>query len=324
MADFYLPPFSFMNRLKNDFIEFSKDNHLFQRGEGIQVACSGGSDSVAMLLLLDQTKDLFGVNLHCTHIDHGLRENSASDALFVEKLSFKLDVSFSCLKITDKPSGNLENWARERRHGLLEDNANKLHLVKTALAHNANDRAETLLHNIARGAGLDGAANMAPNSGSIVRPLLFASKSEILEFLTQMNQDYVTDETNSDTTFSRNRIRHNVIPQLEAIFPKAVSNISRFADLAADDSACLDEMAKACKDEVFSGNRIDVTKFSQLSKSLKRRIVRMILTGGNPPSLSLCDDAISFIEGSQTGRLIMFENINLEKVSKNIVNVSLL
>lgn len=313
-----------MDRLRNHFIEFSKDNHLFQRGEGIQVACSGGSDSVAMLLLLSQTSDLFEINLYCTHVDHGLRENSASDALFVEKLSSKLSVPFSCLKIVDKPSGNLENWAREKRHGLLADNANRLNLTKTALAHNANDRAETLLHNIARGAGLDGAANMAANSGLIVRPLLFAQKNEILDYLLRMNQDFVTDDTNYDTTFSRNRIRHNIIPQLEAIFSKAVSNISRFADLAADDSACLDEIAKACKNEVLNNNHIDVTKFSKLSKSLKRRIIRMILTGENPPSLSLCDDAISFIEDSQTGRLIMFENINLEKVSKNIVNVSLL
>lgn len=313
-----------MNRLKNDFIEFSKENRLFYKGDGVQVACSGGSDSIAMLILLDQTKDLFGVNLHCTHIDHGLRENSRADARFVEELCQKMSIPFSCLKITDKPTGNLENWARERRHGLLAENASRLHLTKTALAHNANDRAETLLHNIARGAGLDGAANMAPSSGSIVRPLLFVSKSEILEFLIQMNQDYVTDETNSDTAFSRNRIRHNVIPQLEAIFPKAASNISRFASLAADDSACLDEIAKIRKEEVFVGNQIFVDRFFRLPRALKRRIVRMILTDGNPPSLSFCDDAINFIENSESGKLITFENVCLSKVSKNIVNVSLL
>ncbi|NTU61518.1 MAG: tRNA lysidine(34) synthetase TilS, partial [Caldiserica bacterium] len=175
-----------MNRLKNDFIEFSKDNHLFSKEEGVQIACSGGSDSVAMLLLLNQTKDLFGVKLHCAHVDHVLRENSGDDASFVKKLCQKLNISFTCLMITEKPLGNLENWAREKRHELLVQNARELKLAKTALAHNANDRAETLLHNIARGAGLDGAANMEPMSGMSVRPLLFAQKAEILDFLSQM------------------------------------------------------------------------------------------------------------------------------------------
>lgn len=313
-----------MNRLKNDFIEFSKDNHLFSKAEGVQIACSGGSDSVAMLLLLNQTKDLFGVKLHCAHVDHGLRENSGDDARFVKKLCQKLNISFTCLMITEKPLGNLENWARDKRRDLFVDKARELKLAKTALAHNANDRAETLLHNIARGSGLDGAANMKPMSGMTVRPLLFAQKNEILEFLLQMNQDFVIDETNSDTSFSRNRIRHNVIPQLEEIFPKAASNIARFANLAAEDSSCLDEIAKERLVDVYVRERIYVDRFSRLPMAIKRRIIRMILTCDNPPSLSFCDDVMSFIEDAQTGRLIKFENVSLTKVSKNIVNVSLL
>lgn len=313
-----------MNRLRNDFIEFSKDNGLFSYGDHVQVACSGGSDSVSLLLLLVQTMDLFGIKVYCTHIDHGLRDSSSGDAMFVDELCTRLGVPFTCLRINDKPYGNLENWARDRRRDLLAQNARDCLQNKTALAHNANDRAETLLHNIARGSGLHGAANMSPMTGAVVRPLLFAQKNQILEFLSQAGQDFVTDETNADTDFSRNRIRHNVIPQLEEIFPKATANIARFASLAADDSAFLDRLAMTESGSVINGSTISVGKFASLPKPIKRRIVRMILTRENPPSLAFCDDAIRFIEQSQPGRLINFENICLVKVSKNIVNVSLL
>jgi tRNA(Ile)-lysidine synthase len=313
-----------MNRLRNDFIEFSKENQLFSPDQKIQIACSGGSDSVAILLLLNQTKGLFRINLHCTHIDHGLRDNSASDSRFVENLCKRLEIAFTNLKINEKPSVNLENWARVHRRSLLIQNAKELRLDKTALAHNANDKAETLLHNIARGSGLHGAANMEPITGTIIRPLLFAQKNHILEYLSQIGQDYVIDETNTDTNFSRNRIRHNVIPQLEQIFPNAAANIARFASLAADDSSYLDQLAKSKSADVFFGNNLDVEKFSCLPKAIKRRIVRMLLTDKQPPSLSFCDDIICFVEESESGKLISFENVCMKKVSKNIVNVSLL
>lgn len=313
-----------MNRLRNDYIEFSRDNRIFTKGDHVQVACSGGSDSVSLLLLLDQTRDLFGISIHCTHIDHGLREDSPKDALFVRQLCSRLGVPFTCLCIDEKPIGNIENWARDHRRNLLAQNAKECGLNKTALAHNANDRAETLLHNIARGSGLHGAANMAPVSGSIVRPLLFAQKNLILDFLSQSGQDFATDQTNMDTSFSRNRIRHNVIPQLEMIFPHAASNIARFASLASDDSDYLDQLARENLSDVFIGGNLYLDRFVCLPKAIKRRIVRFLLSDAQTPSLSFCDEVIRFVQESQTGKLIFFENVCVKKVSKNIVNVSLL
>jgi tRNA(Ile)-lysidine synthase len=310
-----------MNGLRHKFIEFCSDRGLFAHGNRIQVACSGGSDSVAMLRLLFDTRKLFGLELFCTHVDHGLRPTSSIDARFVEGLCSRMEVEFECVKITDLPEGNLEDWARTKRRELLAQTVAKHKLDLTALAHNANDRAETLLHNIARGAGLEGAGNMTEKSGKIVRPLLFATKNEILEYLGEYGQDFVTDETNADTTFSRNMIRHEMIAKLEKVFPKSAANISRFARMAHEDSICLDGIAETKLFSILKNNSLDVVAFEMQPMAIKRRMIRILSRGVHAPSLSACENAVEFIENSESGKTFHIGAIGLIKVSKKIVNV---
>ena len=162
---------------------------------------------------------------------------------------------------------------------------------------------------------------MDVHDGRIVRPLLFATKMQILAYLDECGQNYVTDETNEDVSFSRNRIRHNVIPELESIFPQATENISRFAGLALDDSRFLDELAAQRLAQTIKGEALSVKDFLNESISIKRRMIRLLARDGYPPALSAIDNTIEFIENAETGKVIVIGKMKLIKASKNIVNV---
>ena len=310
-----------MLALKQDFIEFCRQRQLFGKGDRVLVACSGGSDSVALLRLLESTKNLFGISIFCGHVDHCLRPGSHNDAEFVRAVCDKLSIPFALERISDAPAGNLEDWARTWRRTLLEKMAIDFGCNKIAIAHNANDKAETLLHNLARGSGLYGAANMRSQHGNTIRPLLFAGKRVILHYLGELGQGYVTDETNDDTRFSRNMIRARVIPELESIFPETVANISRFSELACDESSFLDDLTRDFMKSVLSGNSLSVSKFSIVPKVLKPRIVRLIVDSKHPPSLSACTNTVEFIETSETGKHLTMDCVTFNKISKNIVNI---
>lgn len=310
-----------MLALKQEFIDFCRQRELLCHGDRILVACSGGSDSVAMLRLIESTRNLFGISVFCGHVDHCIRPGSHNDAEFVMSLCERLSIPFAMEKISDEPYGNLEDWARNWRRKLLEKMATDFGCGKIALAHSANDKAETLIHNLARGSGLYGAGNMRSKQGNCIRPLLFAGKKAILYYLGELGQEYVTDETNSDPRFSRNLIRAKVIPELESVFPETVANISRFSELASDESSFLDGLAQDYINSVLNGNSMDVSRFSIVPEVLKPRIIRLIVDSEHPPSLSACTNAVEFIETAETGKHLAVCGKSFNKISKKIVNV---
>jgi tRNA(Ile)-lysidine synthase len=310
-----------MLELKQDFIEFARRRRLIAQGDRILVACSGGSDSVALLRLLDSTKSLFGIELSCGHIDHGIRPGSHIDAEFVKALCMRMSIPLALERISETPRGNLEDWARNRRRSILERMAREFGATKIALAHNANDKAETLIHNLARGSGLYGLGSMRSMQGSIVRPLLFAGKNAILGYLGQLGQEFVTDESNFDLRFSRNLIRASVIPELESVFPETVANLSRFSELASDESDYLDSQARQAIDMVLKGDSIDCGRFSTIPEVLKPRMVRLLVDNDPPPSLSACLNVVEFIETAETGKSLSVCGKSFNKVTKKIVNI---
>ena len=193
----------------------------------VLVALSGGADSVALLLLLQREKETYGFSLSACHVNHGIRGKEAQrDADFCADLCRRLGVSL-CVKALDVPAFcrahklGLEEGARKLRYEALEACAADLGCDAIATAHNADDHLETVLFHLARGSGARGMMGIPPRRGKLIRPLLFLTKEQILAFLQNENQDFVTDSSNFDCKYRRNFIRERILPAMRELNPEA-------------------------------------------------------------------------------------------------------
>ena len=223
---------------------YIEDNALFKKEERVVLGCSGGADSVALLLIL---RDL-GYEPAVVHVNHGLRESAAEDEAFVRVLTERLGVPFRAehadVLTRQKETGeSLEEAARNLRYDILFRACRTFGAKTLALAHHENDQAETVLFNLVRGSGLRGLSGMAPaqvreviypdgkkQKIRTVRPILSVKKEEILEFLRERGESWREDETNRDDRISRNQIRLHTIPSLEKVREDSVEKIAEAAD----------------------------------------------------------------------------------------------
>lgn len=222
-------------------LEFIKQNNMIKPGEIIGVACSGGRDSICLLHYLNSIKAELDCEVVAVNVDHGIRANSALDTEFV--MQFCKDHKIraykfkgEALKVVKEEKLTIEQAARKVRYGVFETVVKKGLVDKIALAHHLNDQAETVLLNIIRGAGLTGARGMEPVRDNLyIRPLLTTPREEIMAYLDEHGLEFVEDETNSDTTYSRNYIRNIVMPALRKHFKSVDKSIVNFASICAKD-----------------------------------------------------------------------------------------
>ena len=207
-------------------------HHLLSPGAKVIVGLSGGPDSVCLTLMLHEMGyDLTGV--HCNF--HLRGEESMRDERFVRDLCQKLNIplhkaDFDTAQYAKDHKLSIEMAARELRYDLFRRLKAELHAEAIAVGHHQDDNVETLMLNMVRGTGLKGACGMQAVNGDIIRPLLCLRRHEILDFLAARQQDYVTDHTNLEDEYARNKVRLNIVPQMEAINPRAVDNISTTMD----------------------------------------------------------------------------------------------
>lgn len=202
--------------------------NMLQHGEAVCCALSGGADSVALLLSLKNLSSELGITVTAVHINHLLRgEESGRDEIFCRELCRKLDIPLTVFRkdaaaFSHSLGVSVETGAREMRYEIFS----QLPADKIATAHNLNDNAETVLFRMARGTGLRGLAGIPPVRGKIIRPLLFCTRDEIEAYLNGIGQDFVTDSTNLSDDYTRNRIRHRIMPEMASVheaFPKCVT-----------------------------------------------------------------------------------------------------
>jgi len=218
---------------------------MTRAGERVLLAVSGGVDSVVLLEVLCELAPELGIGLVIAHLDHGLRGEAArEDARFVASLgaargivvrSERVDVS----DIARSSRQNLESAARDARRSFLLRVAREVGAEKIGLGHTADDRAETVLFNLARGAGPRGLSSLRPVDPPLIRPLIEVSRQDVLEFARSRRLAWREDETNADLRLSRNRIRHQILPLLRTINPRAVEALARAADLAEEERGAL-------------------------------------------------------------------------------------
>jgi tRNA(Ile)-lysidine synthase len=238
-------------RLAARLLESVKRLPMLRAGKRVALAVSGGADSVALLLLLLELREKLGVALSVAHLNHKLRgKASDADEKFVAKLAAKHKLPFHVETVdvaakAKREKANLEDAARRARYGFFSRLAAEEKVDCVAVAHTADDQAETVLAHILRGTGLAGLGGIHPQAGCVVRPLLHFRREELRSWLRRKKQTWREDATNQDTTRLRARIRKKLLPLLERQFqPGFVEHLVSLADLAREDEAFLDTLAR--------------------------------------------------------------------------------
>ena len=221
-----------MQKKVRNFIE---EYHMVEKGDCVLAAVSGGADSLCMLLILMELSKELEIRLCAVHVEHGIRgRESERDAEFVEKFcgSYQIPCKiFHCdaIEYARERNMSLEEGARELRYGYFQQAAGEFGADKTAVAHNQNDCAETMLFHLARGTGLRGLCGILPVRDKIIRPLLCVERQEIEKYLAERNQSCCVDQTNEELLYTRNKMRHQVMPVLSEINCRAAAHMYQAA-----------------------------------------------------------------------------------------------
>lgn len=261
---------------------------LVNDGEHILLALSGGVDSTALLWILLKLRDELKFGLTLAHLNHQIRgEDADKDEQFVRDLaketSLKLKVGrYNVPKLARKEGLSMEEAARKARYQFLFQSAEGLKANRIALAHNRDDCAETFLINLLRGSGCRGLSAMKPVQGKLIRPLIECPREEIEEFLQQEGQSYRLDLSNLDIKYTRNKVRHSLIPYLEKHFnPNIKEILAQEMDILREE----DDYFRAKTSQIFyelcysdiNGVHIKVNPFVSLPLAIKRRLIRLAI-----------------------------------------------
>ena len=263
--------------MNNKVLKTVKKYNMLSKGDRVLIGVSGGADSIALLEFFVSVKEKYDLDICVAHIEHGIRgEDSVSDAEFVENYCKKLGVKFY-LKTIDAP-----NLAKKAKMGVEEysrmaryDFFNTIECDKIATAHNLTDNIETLLFRLARGTGLKGACSIPAVRGKIIRPFIEVSSGEIRKWCNDNNIPYRVDCTNSDSAYSRNLIRLEILPLFEKLNANYQDNIENFISDVNEDYAFIDDYVKSIYPKIVKNNEIDLPKLNELDLSIKKRILIM-------------------------------------------------
>jgi tRNA(Ile)-lysidine synthase len=267
--------------------EFIARYRMFEPGQRVGVAVSGGADSVFLLYALRG----IGARLSVIHIEHGIRgAASIADSEFVAGLARSLELPVH-IRQADVPAmgGNLEEAARNVRQAFYAELIASGAVDRVATGHTRSDQAETVLYRILRGSGLTGLSGILPvTREGLVRPLLEIDRNEIEAWLRERNIAWREDQTNQDRTYARNRLRHEVLPLLRKDFnPQLDLALANLATLARDEEAYWDSELAGHQPPIPQPQVIAVTELANVPPALARRRVRQAaaLALGNPRSL---------------------------------------
>ena len=284
------------------------DTSLRKPGLRLAVGLSGGADSVALLRALAARSAELGLVLHAAHLHHGLRGDEAdADLAFARELAASLGLPFHQARVDvnaeaqadpsiNKPAESIEEAARRLRYRWFRSLLTETPLDAIATAHTLDDQAETVLAKFLRGAWTEGLSGIAPKlerpQGLILRPLLETTRAEIEAYLNELGQSWREDSSNRHLTFTRNRIRHELLPLLEGWNPRLRDHLAQMAILARDEESWWQaELARLAPQLLLPGRpvrgggraagnspasslAIDVTRLAALPPALQRRLLR--------------------------------------------------
>jgi tRNA(Ile)-lysidine synthase len=245
-------------------------------GRVVLAAVSGGGDSQAMLSALGRLAPKLGFSLVAHGVDHGLRAEAGRELDLAQALAEKLGVPFGRTRVALRQGSNVQARARDARYAALREVA-QTHSALIATAHHADDRAETVLLRLLRGAGPRGLAVLPPRAHDVIRPLIRASKHDVVLHLERHGLDFAEDPSNQDAAFLRVRVRREAMPLLQQLSPRIVGHLNALAD-ALKGSALpkldgLDGLEAGFDAVALNGAQIrEVQRASRLGRSVTIRV----------------------------------------------------
>ena len=290
---------------------------------GVSVCCafSGGADSLCLLRCLWEQKAQFGLELTAVHIQHGLRgEESRRDENYCRMVCEAWDIPLTVISADVQSHAqahhlSTETAARECRYAAFET----LPCDLIATAHTASDQLETVLFRMARGTGLKGLCGIPKRRGRYIRPLLAVTRREIEDFLEERDIPYMTDSTNLSDDYSRNRIRHHIVPELLALNSGAEQNAVRMTETLSEDAAYLEAQANRCYAAAMQADG-SLAGIGELPSALQRRCLMRFLTS---QSLPCGYEAVAAVQSllSRGGRLDLDRSGTLLRYSRGVLYV---
>lgn len=281
--------------------KFIAKNHILDNVRTIVLAVSGGADSMALAHLMLSVFPAYGYQI--AHLNHGLREEADADEALVRSFAAAHGVPFRLCRrdiaaLAKERRQGLEETGREERYGFFRGLGADLILT----AHHKNDAAETVLLHLIRGSGLRGVASMAPREADLGRPFLCVPKEALVAYCKEHGVAFAEDLTNADTTYTRNKVRHELLPLMETINPDVVDAIYRFSVIAAGDDKVLDDAAAKYLDFFLESEDSDLILKREdllgLAEPMARRVLRAtVAEAGGAIDYELTEKILALQEG---------------------------
>lgn len=274
-----------LKKIKNTIAK----HNMLSPGDHIIIGLSGGADSVCLLHILHSLKDTLNLTLTAVHVNHALRGTFADDderysAALCHELNIPIKVyRYDITKLSVEQKISMEEAGRIKRYQAFSEVLAKSNAQKIAVAHNMNDNAETVLMNIFRGAGIKGMCGIPPVRDNIIRPLIEINRADIERYLNESNIAYVTDHTNLEEAYTRNKIRLQLIPLIQSgIAPNVIDAISRGSEIVREENDYLnltaEEAYKRCllTDSASETEQaLDIPMLQNYPVVIARRVIRL-------------------------------------------------
>ncbi len=269
---------NFTEAVSSKFLKTIDSHSMICGVDNVVVGFSGGADSVCLLHLLHKFQSKFSYNLVAVHVNHGIRGDEAKrDANFAESfckesnIPFKL-IEIDCVKLSEETKDSLEEAGRKARYDAFNNLCKPC--SKIATAHNQNDNAETLIFNLSRGISIKGASGIPYVRDNIIRPLLDCSREEIEGYCSENNLSFVTDSTNLSDDYTRNKIRHNILPVMNELNSDYLNKVTQFCNDCSDLNDFLEGFSQEKLEKAtIKENCYDAKYIYSLNKAVATRVL---------------------------------------------------
>lgn len=300
-------------------LSFAREQALWQRGERILAAVSGGPDSLALLLFLHDIAEREGLSVGCCLVQHHLREEAEEEARYVARICERLGIPFFRKDVYVEEArrsggGSVETVARTLRYEALREVKKEAGYTWIALAHHADDQAETILFHLLRGSGARGLSGMAPKHEELIRPFLTVTKKEIEDFLSAFPYTPCHDATNDEMDATRNRIRHQLLPEMLSYNPNLVETLLHTADILRAEDVWMEEAAEAWLTSHGKEGSLEKDAFRALPLAMRRRVLRRMLMhmGEGSSDFESLSRLALLAENGETGKLTSTAHVVME------------
>ena len=275
--------------MKSKVIDTIKRYNLIQSGDKLVLGVSGGPDSISMLNILKEIKEEWQFQIYVAHINHMIRKEADDDETYVQQYCENNNIQFFVKRVNVQEIANIQKMGTEEagrniRYEFFEEVLQKVGANKIAIAHNKNDKIETIVMNLLRGSGLSGLKGIEPiREQRIIRPLIECERQEIEQYCEQYKLEPRIDKTNFENDYTRNKIRNIVIPYIKNEFnPNIIETMDRLSQVATEESNYIELQVEKIYQKLLierSQNQIilKLKEFNQQEKVIKNRLILFVV-----------------------------------------------